>query len=568
MGLRVIINGVATSGIPVGLQVMDPPTTAPYVLPHDDDNFGPKPALVGTGISSNPDGTYSATSGANGYIAAHLELDPTSVVGDNYKVKATATLPDMTTVDGQSGIATAWKRVFLEKRFMFRHGTTIATDAAVGATSVVVRTRTIGGGQTFAKNDYIMLTHAPGFGQPKTPGSYYSGIYQISTRPTGFNAVTPAAGTGTVAITANSINVVGSGTKFTHALVALDVINVGTSPIETRIVTAIADDTHLTVDRPFASTGTLSYTVGDQNLVAGTSYSRLTLSRPLSERYERELLAPAGIVDLNDSVAKVSSSSGPAPSDYFDAGDDLITGPTNPFADAFTEYIVLPTPAWMSFAATLIPRRVFNAAGTDSLDQRFLNKWFINSIPTAVIQPPLQLADYHYVNSDNHQLLTTADFDGLSIPLAGQLGFISFVLSHERVAVVERGVIEQRVTFCGNDVFGLVPNDIVAKTVAHEVAHLWEPNASYNAMQHCTARVAYNNVATNPPTYCMLCDPNSVLANNMIQSCAPNAAPINPVMYQYGNGLAVFHYHDDPIDSTKTDSEYLDIRRRSDPWQP
>ncbi|HXG59036.1 MAG TPA: hypothetical protein VNL91_08425 [Thermoanaerobaculia bacterium] len=299
VGLRTIKNGVATPGVPVVLKVLDPPDRSPYVAggpgivqpvpgSRAGDNVGALPKLTGSGVTDNGNGTYSVTSGANGYVGVVMELDASARAGDNYKVEATATFDGGLVKSATSAEMIAWKRLFVEKRQMFRRGAPLATDAPAGITRIIVRDTPISStGERFARNDNVMLLHAPPYGQAKGPGSYYSGLYRIGLRPQRFTAVAPVVGPGTVTTNGTTLIVGVDGARDRvrfDRLTPGDVINIYTGGVrESRVVTTITDRTHLTVDKPTISSATgLTYEIGDYNLIPGTRYLRLTLDRPLT----------------------------------------------------------------------------------------------------------------------------------------------------------------------------------------------------------------------------------------------------------------------------------------------
>jgi len=620
--LRILYGGVGTSGVPVTLRIIDPPDPSEYIvgtanwqgqpvpgatLSHTGDNVGPPPTFHGNCV---PCATYSVTSGANGTITAELDLDPQTRAGDNYQVEATARFPNGTTKTVRSGVITAWKRMFVEKQQMFRSGVPLAGDAPIGVTHIIVPDIDISDttGDRIGRTDYLVLLHAPSFGQPKVVSSFYQGRYQVNGHPRTFTIPTtgyPAAGIGTVH-TFGTTSIEGIQSHFHRQVDVDDVINLpsATGGTEARWVVAVLDNTHLTVNAPTSTnTGTgasvpgLPYTIGDSNLLSGLTYVRLPLDRPLTENYQREPLAARGVVSLNDSVARLTVSQfPPAAADYFDVDDlstsipSLLTGTADadqwrhPFPAAYTEYIVLPR------QGPLVPLPRTQFPNGDPLSQWFVDKWF--SLPRPSVAAPSLMTNcgvagcgflaFDYSVPPNHQLVLVGDTrpDGVDL---GQTGFSRFGASRQRCTVLDRGEAEYDVanatnfqcttataSNCTSSIYRLDVDQIMRKVEVHEIAHQWDVDGGSAA--HCKT-VGYNSLQAYPtPHTPPLTPPAGTLFCTMavdLHLLMPDPWNSSLSIYQtshaYGDGNATFHM---VLSSGVWSSEYLTIRNTLDPWTP
>lgn len=590
VNLRTIENGAATSGIPVTLRVIDPADPSAYVAggtgivqpvpgSQPGDNLGTiLPKLKGTGVTDNLNGTYSVTSGANGYIETEMELDASARAGDNYQVVATATFTGGSTKTATSGAITAWKRLFVEKSQMFRAGAPLATNAPAGLPSIVILDEPIAsrGVDAFRRNDFVMLMHAPSWGQPKNPVLFYRVVYQVAARPQRFRAQAPAAGPGLVTTNGTAV-IVGNGTRFNRLDVG-DVINVPTGvpgQREPRVVLAIADNTHLTVDTPPTLVAAdQPYTIGDPHLVPGVNYRRVQLDRPLTESYQREpLVRDFRILALNDAVVRLGPG-GLTPADYFDADDSQLAGlvMTNAFPAAYAEYIVLPPqPAG---GVNPVPRMVLTSAINESgkSTQQFIDKWL--ALPTPLPLPstsPDPLDWYRYSTPPNHQLLLIGDTEVRDVTQSGSNGFLSKSIDGERASVLNRGSLEYFVSNSANPLFGADADIVLRRTMVHEITHQWwTDDAVFGHFDHCHPEVAYDSTqpyptasGTPPPglRFCLMS-----WAESGLQMPAPGNPQlmVSMVQYLYRDGYTSFHIAQVP----GWHSEYLSIRRTPDPWTP
>lgn len=587
VNLRTIYNAAATSGIDVTLTVIDPADPSPYIaggtgivqpVPGALPNTGTLPKIKGTGVIDNNNGTYSVTSGSNGYIETELELDPTARGGDNYQVRATATFPNGTTKSELSGVITVWKRLFVEKRNMHRRGAPLATDAPMGVTNIIVPREPIAtaGLDEFRRNHFVMLLHAPTWGQSKAPGTFHSGIYQIIRRPErvrGGGVLEP--GPGTVTTTVGGTMIVGDRTRFNRDFLSGDVITVGS---DRRYVIAVIDNTHLTVDQPttFAATGQ-PYDIGDTNLLPDRAYLRLHLDRPLGEDYVREPLvdAQSGVLTLNDAVVSLGAAA-TLPGEYFDVSEVQLTGKevppwTKAFPAAYAEYVVLPPSG-----GTLSPLPRMRLRPNDPFSQRFIDKWF--SLPTPVPLPstdPNPLNRYAYLTPPNHQLLLIGDTDPRGPAQAGANGFLCKELQNEKASVINRATVEYHVTNDFSPLNNADPDTVLRRTLVHEIVHQWLPNTGIPAFgnlgdDHCHPTVAYDSAvgypsSGNPPAGLRFCLMSRSEAGPSMPAPWNSSIQVDMVQYFYRDGVTSMHIIQN---GSAPHSEYLSIRNTEDPWRP
>jgi len=587
IGLRIIVDGVATSGVSVELRVLDPPDIAPYItgVPGGqrtpgavpNDNYpGAQLATLEDGGVTGSNNVYNVASGANGSISTHLRLDANARAGDNFRIQATATTADGRTATATSGTITAWKRLWVEKKQMFRRGAPLATDAPAGLTRIIVPDIDISNvaGDRFHRNDIVALLHAPPYGEPKVPSAFHQGLYTVAARPRRFTAAAPVTAAGTVTTNGTTL-IVGAGTRF-NRLNPGDVINInsGTS-IEMRIVMAIADRTHLTVNNATTSSAAgLTFTVGDPNLVPGRNYVRLTLDRALAEDYQREPLGNPTIdsdIWLNDGVARLASG-GVTSGDSFDASESLLVGDTSgqwakAFPAAFTEYILLPPQP--NTPNVPVPRADLP---NDATGNRFVNKWFglSSPFPQTVTTPPNPFYPFLWFVPPNQQMVLVGDVTP-SRQDAG-LTYATTGIGRQIASVLFRGQVELDVNDPTRSLYRQNADIIMEKTMVHEVAHQWQTNAGFS--NHCQ-QVAYTSQGPVPPAgsatpagtlFCTM----AVIPGLTMPAPWNSSQLINQAIMQYGNGVTDFHI----IPTSPTpghldwDSEYLTIRWRNDPWTP
>jgi hypothetical protein len=269
-----------------------------------------------------------------------------------------------------------------------------------------------------------------------------------------------------------------------------------------------------TVESVSAVHGTKDYVVS-----LGTKIGNLVTAEHLAHEFGRDP-SSLDVPFLADSISALVGTN-LSTADWFDASDDLFS---NVFAEAFTEYVILP-----DRPSGFVP--VANFGNTNEPDlQAFANKWSA-SVGTDGDTPP------------NHQLLLIADSDHGTAPDAGMT--VTQVRG-QASSWVWRGTIETQVTISGNPNAGQDPNLWAAKNTAHELAHQWKTDTMFNLVDHCPATTkAYNDSSL----YCLL-------ANNSTGGAET----------QRGNGIARFHLL--PLPGGGWHSEYFEIRRRLDPFLP
>ena len=161
------VNGAGASRT-VWMRLIDPEDRSQYVgSPHPNDNRDrATPRLIGVSCASAP------CSGGFGVPLA-IRSDPSGVInltiegtdryaGDNYQVEAsldpnfTCAGPNAQSACPKSAIVVAWKRVYVEKKSMFRRGAYIVRPVSSGDNFVRVSDSS-----QFAAGQTVQLIHAP-----------------------------------------------------------------------------------------------------------------------------------------------------------------------------------------------------------------------------------------------------------------------------------------------------------------------------------------------------------------------------------------------------------------------
>jgi hypothetical protein len=154
----------------VWFRVIDPPDSAEYVSAADNDNKDSlqKGALMTSNCS---DATCRAATGSplmvrsasNGVVEVVLE-GTDRFAGDNYQLEASLDANFTCATGGANGenicprsaLVTAWKRIYIEKKNMFRRGAYIVRDANPGDARIAVSDP-----KPFSQGQVIRLIHAP-----------------------------------------------------------------------------------------------------------------------------------------------------------------------------------------------------------------------------------------------------------------------------------------------------------------------------------------------------------------------------------------------------------------------
>ncbi|HXG59322.1 MAG TPA: hypothetical protein VNL91_09900, partial [Thermoanaerobaculia bacterium] len=259
--------------------------------------------------------------------------------------------------------------------------------------------------------------------------------------------------------------------------------------------------------------------------------------------------------------------------DYFDSSDARVKGAVlgqwgNVFPSAYTEYIVLPATG----AVTPLPRMIL--PGPTRTVQRFIDKWF--AVPQSVPLPatdPDRLNWYGYLVPPNHQLVLTADTDSLDVTMSAANGFLSNGIDGELASVLNRGTVEQRVTDSRSGMYGADVDTLLSRTLAHEITHQWWVNdAVFGLSDHCHPQVAYTSSAPYPagagplPAGLQFCLMSAASQAPSMPAPWDSTLMINAVEYQYRTGQTAFHVTQ--RGGNTWHSEYLEIRKRPDPWRP
>lgn len=186
-------NGLPKSGQTIYLRVIDPPDVAAYIPSANrvaGDNRGGAGSLDAAQLVSDGSGKFSTTL----TITDHHAGDNYEVLGSYQPAGTNGRFPcetSTTTPCPRTGVLTAWKRVYVEHKGMFRKGAYVKRAAAIDAEIVAVSDTT-----PFAANDRILLVHGPRLELVPTPGAPLPGppvdfFYQEENR---VKEIIPAAG--------------------------------------------------------------------------------------------------------------------------------------------------------------------------------------------------------------------------------------------------------------------------------------------------------------------------------------------------------------------------------------
>lgn len=182
-------SGNFAPGLTVYMRIVDPPDIAPYmnqpgnVIAHKSDNHGAPAILDGNGITLHSPGIYQATSGANGRVDFTLRMQAPFAAGDNYQIEASLNPAFPTALTARSGILTAWKRVFIEKRRMLKNGLFLDQNASAGDTFIVTRGNDWGGNEgandSLSKGEKIVIVHGPQLNRSDLDAGWYYETHTI-----------------------------------------------------------------------------------------------------------------------------------------------------------------------------------------------------------------------------------------------------------------------------------------------------------------------------------------------------------------------------------------------------
>jgi hypothetical protein len=259
----------------------------------------------------------------------------------------------------------------------------------------------------------------------------------------------------------------------------------------------------------------------DYAVSLGTKTGNQVTPEPLSHDFGPDPSNPTE-ASLADSIAALSATN-LSPADLFDSSDGLITNSV--FPEAFTEYVVLPSPA-----SGVVPVPNFGDVNERRL-QAFADKW-----NTSVGPDGRALSNHQLLLIGDNDKSATADATGVTVSrVPGQMS-----------SWVWRGVIETAVTTRGGAHYGENPDAWAAKTSVHELAHEWKTDSAFGLIDHCPKTTKTFNDSS---LYCLL--------------AAHDAAGAET---QRANGIARFHML--PLPGGGWHSEYFEIRRQPDPFVP
>jgi len=260
---------------------------------------------------------------------------------------------------------------------------------------------------------------------------------------------------------------------------------------------------------------------GEFRVNLGTKKGKTIIPEPLQHEYRVDSENRA----IGDAVSKLGSLFVTA-DDVFDVSVDLVTGEA--FFHSFTENLILPD---NTTPGAFVPVPFLETTDQTTL-QHLAEKW--SSLVNGSLEP-------------NHQLLIIAS-DNSAGGTGTDAGLtISQVPGKRTSSWVFWETIDQ--VLSGNNVNTV--NKWARKTAAHEIAHQWRTNGLWNPSPHADHCPATTKTWNDPSAYCLLADAD------------PNGSGS---VAQRTNGIARFHFLTLPNGSTH--SEYLEIRRRPDPFVP
>lgn len=149
------------------------------------------------------------------------------------------------------------------------NGNTATANVELNYFGILGRMNVISGGTGYQVGDELVFTNVPGIGFGQGAAAQ---VIEIHSANTGIKTVQfqPSRISGTVNVSANSTQVLGTGTAFTTELLANNRISINT---ETSYVQSITNNTHLIVNTAFTRTGTgLKLGVYDRYFVGGINY--------------------------------------------------------------------------------------------------------------------------------------------------------------------------------------------------------------------------------------------------------------------------------------------------------
>lgn len=275
------------------------------------------------------------------------------------------------------------------------------------------------------------------------------------------------------------------------------------------------------------------HTVADVQAVSGTGDFDVALgSRQGKTNTPDPLLHPFGPDPIDNQVGDgMAYLAGTllTSADYFDAPDTLLA-PL--FAEAFAEYYVLPD---TSLINGLVPVTHI-LSSVEPVLQHIADRW-CQSVTAGGQAIP------------NHQLLVIADTNA-TVP-TDEAGHTTSNVGPAIASFTFRGAIEQLVRDAQSPHYQQNPSNWAAKDEVHELAHQWSVDQTWAGVPgvtpgHCPAdSTAYDA----PGIYCLEATSSSTGSER-----------------QSDNLIARFHMRQDPTGAWQ--SEYLEIRRRFDPFVP
>jgi hypothetical protein len=168
------------------IRVVDPPdpsTYVPVVEAHRNDNLRALNTFIGPNLGW---GWTTMTTDAAGRFSAVLST-AASAAGDNVQVEASAAWLPYSPAEARcvpalgcytSGVLTAWRRLYVERDRMFRKGTFLTMNVAVGATTLAVVSSADFSGASANAPIPAILVHGDG-PEVSTPNNYYETVLVV-----------------------------------------------------------------------------------------------------------------------------------------------------------------------------------------------------------------------------------------------------------------------------------------------------------------------------------------------------------------------------------------------------
>ena len=182
----------------IWLRVVDPADPSLYMPTHPpNDNRDPQPrgvlmprSCADSSCRAAPGAPLRVRSSPGGVVEVELE-GTDRYAGDNYYLEASFDPSFTCATSGteganacaRSGLVTAWKRVFIEKRRALKNGLFLAEDANAGDSYIITRGNRWRGNRkrtdAIAKNETIIIVHAPQLDRTDVDAGWYAETHTV-----------------------------------------------------------------------------------------------------------------------------------------------------------------------------------------------------------------------------------------------------------------------------------------------------------------------------------------------------------------------------------------------------